>query len=218
MSSKKMNDEEMLDMIREVRAWKERDSARTEKYGALMKKYRTKRRNKYFAGALIGVSLAIVLIILIPWPRINGTKDFSVLYNEFYEPFQFAQDYRDGVESSNQIYQNAISLYRAKQWIAASDLADSLLVLDDSNPDYILIGGLADLANLEHESAILKFQSLNSFGGSYALHAHWYLALIYLKEGKMIECRQELEKLKENKDSAFQQKVNRILKEVKKKR
>jgi hypothetical protein len=218
MPSRIMNDEEMLDMIREVRAWKERDSARTEKYARLMKNYRTKRRNKYIAGIVISVSIAMVVIILLPWPRNEGTKDLNATYIQYYEPFRFAQDYRDGLESSNQIYQQAISSYRENQWTAARDLSDSLLVLDASNPDYILISGLSKQAIGEYEDAILKFQSLNSFGGSYALHAHWYLSLIYLKEGKILECRQELEKLKQNKDSAFQHKVDGLLKQIKKKR
>jgi hypothetical protein len=215
MTTNKMTDDDMMDMIREVFDWKERDIARTEKYNRLMKQYQKRRRMRLTVGISAGILSVMLIIILLPWSKKTSARSPEGLYLEYYKPFQFASDYRDGEPSSNSLYAKAVSAYRDQHWAEAQRLSDSLLIVDSANSDYRLINGLSKQASGEFIGALNQYQVLISKGGSYALQAYWYKALILLKTGKIKECRAELGKLKQadNKpyDSSSQSKATRLL-------
>ncbi|MFA5816190.1 MAG: hypothetical protein WC865_11270 [Bacteroidales bacterium] len=215
MTKKRLSDDDFMEVYRELRAWKERDAARTLKYQRLIRLSKRKHRIQRAAVIVSGVAALFMIIVLVPWTGLRTHNSQENLYKQYYEAFRFASDYRDGSEVSNKLYQQAISAYRNQHWEEAEILADSLSALDPTNPDYLLLDGLSKQACGKYDEAIKQYLVLIPEGGSYAQNARWYLALNYLKQGKVKECRGQLDTLKKQSSSFHREKIDLLLEKMK---
>jgi tetratricopeptide (TPR) repeat protein len=212
MEMKKLSDDDLLDVIREARAWKERDAQRTIKYQRLIRLAEKRRKIRQMVGISTAIAAIFVVFMLIPWSGNKTKPEPDILYTQYYEPFQFAIDYRDGYNDSIGPYKQAIISYRNQQWIAAGSLAESLTENDPTNPDYLLLSGLVEQAQGNYDQAISYYLSLVQMGGSYSQHAKWYLSLIYLKQGKITECQNHLISIKTQGSNFYKVKAEALLK------
>jgi len=64
-TKKRLTDDEFIEVIREVRAWAERDRLRTIKYQRLIKEYDRRRKRRLIIWISIGVALLGVLMGLL---------------------------------------------------------------------------------------------------------------------------------------------------------
>jgi tetratricopeptide (TPR) repeat protein len=214
MNKKKLSDDELLNLIRETRAWKERDAQRTLKYQRLIRLAGRKRRIRQAIGVSTSIGAIFLIVIFALWSG-NKTKiDPNTLYTRFYEPFQFAVDYRDGADDTIGIFKQAIISYRAQEWNQAGILADSLTKIEPTNPNYLLLNGLIMQAQGKFDKAMKPYLSLIRIGGSYGQHARWYLSLLFLKQGKIMECRGQLDTLKLRTNSFYGDKAEALLKKI----
>lgn len=214
MTKKRLSDDDFMVVYRELRAWKERDAERTIKYQRLIRQSKRKHKIKHAALIISGVAALFLVTLLVPWPRLKPHDSPENLYEQYYEAFRFASDYRDGNEGSNELYQLAISAYRNQHWQEAEILADSLSALDPANPDYLLLNGLSKQACGKYDEAVKQYLAIIPDGGSYAQNARWYLALTYLKQDKVKECRGQLDTLRMQGGSFFSNKVDQMLKKI----
>ncbi|MFA5817497.1 MAG: hypothetical protein WC865_17985 [Bacteroidales bacterium] len=215
MTKKRLSDDDFMEIYRELRAWKERDAARTVKYQRLIRQSKRKYRIQRAAVIISGVAALILVILLVPWSGLKTYSSLENLYEQYYEAFRFASDYRDGSEVSNKLYQHAISAYRNQLWEEAEILADSLSALDPTNPDYLLLNGLSKQACGKYDEAVKQYLAIIPDGGSYAQNARWYLALTYLKQDKVKECRWQLDTLKKQSSSFHGGKIDLLLEKMK---
>lgn len=214
MNKKKLSDDELLNLIRETRAWKERDAQRTIKYQRFMRLAGRKRRIRQTVGVSAGIGAIFLAVIFALWSGNKTEIAPNTLYARFYEPFKFAVDYREGDKDSTGIYKQAIVSYRSQEWIQAGRLADSLTSIEPANPNYLLLNGLVMQAQGKFDKAMTQYLSLIQIGGSYGQHARWYLSLIFLKQGKLMECRGQLDTLKLQTSSFYGDKAESLLKNM----
>jgi tetratricopeptide (TPR) repeat protein len=214
MNKIKLSDDELLNLIRETRAWQERDAQRTLKYQRLIRLAGRKRRIRQAIGVSTGIGAIFLIVIFTLWSG-NKTKiDSNTLYAQYYEPFHFAVDYRDGSQDSIGIFKQAIISYRAQEWNQAGLLADSLTKIEPTNPNYLLLNGLVMQAQGKFDKAIKQYLALIRIGGSYGQHARWYLSLLFLEQGKLMECRSQLDTLKLRTSSFYGDKAEALLKKM----
>ncbi|MFA5815487.1 MAG: hypothetical protein WC865_07690 [Bacteroidales bacterium] len=213
MDKKRLSDEEFLEVIREVHAWKKRDAERSVRLENWKRKRERNRKIRIYLFTISGVAAVILVLLWIPWKGHNS-KTQDELYQEFYSPYQFATDYRDAANHTVNLFSQAVRAYRDGNWYKAELLSDSLTAVDHVNPDYLLINGLVKIATGKYSIAIEKLNAVIPNGGSYEINARWYLALALLKEGKIMECRNELMALKDLGSSYFKNDVNRLLRKL----
>ena len=212
MTKNSLTDDEFMEVYRELRAWKERDAARTVKYQRLVRISNRKRKLRQAVVLMIGISAIAMLLVKIPWTGEQHREKPDSLYAQFYEPYLFATDYRDGSDYTMGLFQRAVNAYRNQNFIEAEILSDSLTAQDQTNPDYQLLSGQIKQASGKYDIAITRYLKLIPYGGSYAQHARWYLALIYLKQGNRIECNAQLDSLKFQSDAYYRDKADRLRK------
>lgn len=212
MTKKRLTNNEFMEVYSELRAWKERDAARTIKYKKLIRISNRKRKIRKAAILITGIAAIALILIKIPWVGMKSTYSLDSLYSQFYEPYIFVTDYRDGTASTMDLFHNAVIKYRNLNFVEAEVLSDSLTGKDNANPDYLLLSGLIKQASGKCDIAITQYLKLIPKGGSYAQHARWYLALIYLKQGKLMECNEQLDSLKLQSGTFYRDKSDRIRK------
>ena len=208
-----MSDDEFLEVIREVRAWKKRDAERAVRLENWKKRRERNRKIRISLFTISGVAAVFLIVLWIPWKG-NESKTRDQLYQEFYKPYQFATDYRDLENHKGSLFNQAVRAYRDGNWFKAEILSDSLTVVGKTNPDYLLINGLTKIATGKYSLAIERLHALIPSGGSYEINARWYLALAFLKEGKIEDCRSELLMLKDLGSSNFKNDVSRLLRKL----
>jgi hypothetical protein len=215
MTKNRLSDDDFLEVIREVRAWKERDAQRTIKFQNLIRQ--AERKRKIRNAILIVTSIAAVILVVL-WIPSNGvkTRNFDDLYKEYYSPYKFTSGYRDGANQSSRLFDQAVKAFGESYLGKAEVLSDSLTTIDNNNADYLLLNALTKQAIGKYDSAVLKYQAIIPIGGSYAINARWYMALIYLKQGKIKECCDELEYLQKSGGSLRTGNVRRLLGRLKK--
>jgi len=213
MEKNRLSDDEFLEVIREVRAWKKRDAERSVRLENWKRKRERNRKIRISLFTISGVAAVILVVLWLPWKGLNS-KTPDELYQEFYSPYQFASDYRDAANRTVNLFSQAVRAYRKGNFCKAELLSDSLTVVDHVNPDYLLLSGLVKIAIGKYSNAIEKFNAVITHGGSYEINARWYLALAFLKEGKISDCRTELRFLQESGNSYFKNEVNKLLRKI----
>ncbi|MFA6128198.1 MAG: hypothetical protein WC699_12925 [Bacteroidales bacterium] len=212
MTKKRLTDDEFMEVYSELRAWKGRDAARSIKYQRLIRISNRKRKIRHAVILITGVAAVALILFKIPWLVFKTQKNPNSLYSQFYEPYRFATDYRDGSDNTMDMFKSAVIAYRTLNFVDAEILSDSLTGKDNANPDYLLLNGLIKQANGKFDIAITQYLKLIANGGSYAQHAQWYLALIYLKQGKLIECNEQLDSLRLQSGTFYRDKSDRLKK------
>jgi len=212
MAKERLTDDEFMEVYGELRAWKERDAARTIKYQRLIRISNRKRKIRHAVIIMSGVAAVALILLKIPWTGFKTPKSPDSLYSLFYEPYRFATDYRDGSRNTMDMFKNAVTAYRNQNFVEAELLSDSLNCKDKANPDYQLLNGLIKQASGKYDVAITQYMKLIPFGGSYAQHARWYLALIYLRQGKLMECTWQLDSLRLQSGTFYRDKSDRLKK------
>jgi len=215
MTKQRLTDDEFMELYRELREWKERDAARTIKYQRLIRISNRKRKIRHAVILMTGVAAVALILFKIPWTGVKSPKNPDSLYSQFYEPYRFATDYRDGSENTKDLFQSAVIAYRNLNFGEAEILSDSLTGKDSANPDYMFLSGLVKQASGKYDIAITQYLKLIPMGGSYSQHARWYLALIYLKLGKLMECNEQLDSLKLQSGTFYREKSDRLKKLIK---
>ncbi|MFA6128784.1 MAG: hypothetical protein WC699_15905 [Bacteroidales bacterium] len=213
MEKNRLSDEEFLEVIKEVRAWKKRDAERSVRLENWKRKRERNRKIRISLFTISGIAAVILVILWLPGKGLNS-KTPDELYQEFYSPYQFASDYRGAANHSVNLFNQAVRAYRAGDWSRAELLSDSLTVVDQANPDNLLLNGLVKMAAKKYSSAIDKLNAVIPKGGSYEINARWYLALAFLKEGQISASRTELRFLQESGNSFFKNEVTKLLRKM----
>ncbi|TSA39057.1 MAG: hypothetical protein D4R64_00970 [Porphyromonadaceae bacterium] len=170
------------------------EERRRQKYVVLV--YRSMRKKKMVKRAVWAITSAAAILIF-TWILIGPKTtlpDYLSLYMEFYKPAVFQTEYR-GKQPEKTLFTEALQQYSEKNYPLAVVIADTLQKQNSQNPDNLLLIASIYQAGGLFEQAEHFYELLHPFGGSYALEANWYLALLTLQKGKSDLCKDYLRKI-----------------------
>ena len=179
--------------------------------------------NKYLSGqkrhpkitwlvtSLTITSAAILILSLTVLPSIipiNAEDQFQAFHKKFDGNFAV----RGEVDITP--WESAYNLYQSGQLNEASQLADSVLSSYPFDHKMLFLSGLISIEQGEYVAAAKSFIATSGLGGSYEVYSRWYLALIYLKQHKYSDCREELRILKQIYNKELRTKVGKLYRKI----
>ncbi len=156
-------------------------------------------------GAVAAVLLLIAVFVLFP-----GQQSPEELFAQNYEPYEISLVQRG--EDADALAK-ADEDYRSGNYQTAITSLETLLQNQPANAKLHLVLGICYLETDQLQQARDHFGlALNN--GLYKDKAQWYLALSYLKEGKIQLARSYLEPLREDQNSIYREKAAQLLKKI----
>lgn len=138
------------------------------------------------------------------------------LFNSHFEVYTIPADI-SSVSTSPEIadlIEKASALYKAKSYDQSAHLWDQIL---DSIPENTQVLLLSGLSKMEAERYLEALSSLDQIAGKketpYAEDGQWYMALLFLKTGDVIRCKEVLAEIR-NREGKYREKATKLLKEL----
>jgi len=214
MKPTEIDDDQLLDLIRESLEWKERDERRSIKYRQLYGRLQQRLlRRLIVASTFCALFATFGTIFLITYKPLKQQVNTDNLFARYFEPVRFSIGYRNS-DHQQSLFEKAVSIYKEGNLAEAKTLSDSLMQLDSTDPDHQLLHASVLLSAGQTELAQRYFQNLLEAGGSFALHAQWYLALIDLKQGSAKACQDRLKQLIRRGDRYYVAKARSLMKDL----
>ena len=167
------------------------------------------KRSAFRAAAAVAL-LAILAVFLWPGSSTDG------LFADHYTPMENTITIMSGTDtSSNQLMRAGMELYDKGQYAEALAKLDAFLANTPNDQLIQLYAGICQLETNDLKGAEARFNAVMTAGGN--LHqgaARWYLALTYLKEDKIGECRALLERLVADEEPKYGVLARELLKEL----
>ena len=154
---------------------------------------------------------AIVILCIIGWQifypsNINPEKLFAESYQPYIEDFGSR-----GANTTNE-YLQAGEYYQQKNYAAAIPLLQNILKDDPQNNEVELVLGDCLLSSNRVEEAISHFNTvLDRKTNLYSDPAQWFLALCYLKQNNIEECKRILKSQTEDSSADFYEEAKELL-------
>ena len=160
---------------------------------------------------------AAVVVLLLPisfWLLISSGPNTEELMTEYFAPYPGTPIVRDSGSAFNEVWQNGMQLYKQQSYEKAIPLLDSAHRLSPSLATlsqfyraqcYLSL----DPPNLENAQKLLE--PMVEEKGPYFNQARWYLALVYLGQGKEKQAASLFQKISEAPDAYNKGEAAKIL-------
>jgi hypothetical protein len=154
--------------------------------------------------ALIGLSLFQILTL----------KEPGELYSLYYKPYESDISTRSVINSSDKTQMSYI-LYQERNFETSFDILEKYLSVHQDDMTARFYYALNAIELNENELAISELKSIEDNAISpFALHARWYLALIYLRSDQPEKAKKYLLQLSDT-ENLYSDKATKILKKLK---
>jgi len=158
-----------------------------------------------------GIAASIALLIVGGIFMKNQKADPQMAFESFYQPYSLKLASRDAT-TDNKEYLKINELYFNKKYKAALPLLENALLTDPTNAGLQLATGICHLELNQLEAARLNFLAiLKSKNSRWMDKANWYLALSYLKAGKIPEMKSALDSILKNPDADHHNEAKELL-------
>lgn len=164
----------------------------------------------FYSGA-VAATLVIGVFGLLYW---FGNKSTDSLYNEYKNDWEDLPSFAMRGEDTG--LSNAENLFRDGQYQKALQLFEEHLPGEGHElyPLILTYKGIAEVELNKKQAAIKSFTRLAESQSLDASSGHWYLALIYLKEGNIEKARGELQMLAGERTNYKHHKAKALLEEI----
>jgi len=213
MKLEELSNNNLIARIKEAKNWKKRDLEYTHKYEKLFRQAESRRKSRRILAFSMSASAVLFILLLIAWPNFKSGFNPEILFDEYYHPYHFQTTYRDGSKNVEP-FNKALIAYENRDWMEALSISDSILRTNPSNPNIKLLRASVLMASGNYREAEQQFNKILLVGGSYEQHSRWYLAMIYLKEGKLSNCIDQLKVLSLIEKSTYQIKSKKLLRKM----
>ena len=171
--------------------------------------------NKSLINALkIPLAASVIILVGLSLYNIFIHQDTSKLFSNFYKPYSTDISTRSAAKMKDNI-QLSYYLYQEGDYESSYEMLKNYTIknFDDQTARFYL--GLNALQLQYYKMAIDEFTMVEQDTVSpFALHARWYLAMAYLKEGNIKSARHFLQKLTDE-DNMYSYRARKILKKLK---
>lgn len=171
--------------------------------------------NKSLINALkIPLAASVIILVGLSLYNIFIHQDTSKLFSNFYKPYSTDISTRSAAKMKDNI-QLSYYLYQEGDYESSYEMLKNYTIknFDDQTARFYL--GLNALQLQYYKLAIDEFTMVEQDTVSpFALHARWYLAMAYLKEGNIKSARHFLQKLTDE-DNMYSYRARKILKKLK---
>ena len=169
-----------------------------------------KRQGKRFKWWIASAALlALAALLFLLWPVAEKKATPGELYIAYYEPFpNLIAPIEKGDAAVQDTKKQAAQAYQRGEYTEAIRLFNSL-----ENPDdgAVFYRGLCFLESGQLESAIRDIaKTANSSTAKYQQAAEWYLALLYLKQGKTNDAKVQLDIILQNRNHRYLEKAEEM--------
>ena len=135
---------------------------------------------------------ALIYLMISPSSK-QPTLNTGQLFVKYYEPYTNERLFRS---KTTNISHEAMDQYQQQQFSAALPLFEKLLAGQPDNDELLLFIGSCHLTLNQTGSALTHFEKASlSTEPSIQQHGIWYMALLYLKEGRQAEVIELLDRL-----------------------
>ncbi len=155
-----------------------------------------------------GLSAAAILVLVFTLVPMGSNKTNTELYAQ-YAPFEKIENTTRGGTTQN-TENKALALYNNKNYKEAIPLLQSL---KDSNLQLQMLLGISLLETSDYNNAQIEFASIAKGQSVFVEKANWYIALTYLKQNKIADCKKQLATIKEA--TSYYEIANKLLKQLK---
>ena len=171
--------------------------------------------NKSLINALkIPLAASVIILVGLSLYNIFIHQDTSKLFSNFYKPYSTDISTRSAAKMKDNI-QLSYYLYQEGDYESSYEMLKNYTIknFDDQTARFYL--GLNALQLQYYKMAIDEFTMVEQDTVSpFALHARWYLAMAYLKEGNIKSARHFFQKLTDE-DNMYSYRARKILKKLK---
>ena len=171
--------------------------------------------NKSLINALkIPLAASVIILVGLSLYNIFIHQDSSKLFSNFYKPYSTDISTRSAEKMKDNI-QLSYYLYQEGDYESSYEMLKNYTIknFDDQTARFYL--GLNALQLQYYKLAIDEFTMVEQDTVSpFALHARWYLAMAYLKEGNIKSARHFFQKLTDE-DNMYSYRARKILKKLK---
>lgn len=148
------------------------------------------------------VAASVVILIAIGFfvmnTFISNEQTAEELFDEYYDPYVVPTNYRSADEIDN-LFHKALVEYKNQDYQKALQLFEKVLIDDGSRMDAVLLTGISNLEIENYDKANKSFNKVIDHNDNLFLEqAEWYLALCYLKTGKLEKANSRFEKIIED--------------------
>lgn len=159
----------------------------------------------------LAIAASVAIMAMAVWWIMAQPADNQALFADYYEPYTTNLTTRD--MSSDDILAQIETLYNAGKYEEAIPVIETALSQNPANAKLSLAAGVAhlELNNLEKAAFYFKRAAANELLQEVA---DWYLALTYLKQDRVEETKQLLEKIKETASPHYQAKATDLLEKL----
>ena len=174
-----------------------------------------KKKINFYAAITIAAML-IILVIFAIGGSLGGSKHKAIFDSHFY-PIQAPNVMQNDGSPEGQLWVKAIEAYKAKNYSIARE---KFAALRESAPKqmnmldlYYAISCLGDRKPYLEE-ATTHITHIYEQGASYVEQAEWYLALCYLKDGKLNKSKSLLKNIQSNENHIHFGETRKLLSEL----
>ncbi len=154
---------------------------------------------------ILGVAIVSTVVYFL-FSTAATPKTPEQLFIAYYEPYPNEVD--PLTKSSSQQHMSAFQLYESKDYNSA--IAEFVPNLTDETARWYF--GQSMMATGDYQTAEDVFRQFSRSGDSeFAIHATYYLALIYIKEGRINEAKEFLEKLAVSEHPVYKKRSDELL-------
>mgnify|MGYP005847721649 CR=1 FL=1 len=164
---------------------------------------------KYAAAVSI---LAVIGILALFTNRKMSTEEIFDKYHNLYEPVTELRSGQSNIESD---FATALEYYNVHDYKNAAIYFSRVTQKDPGNMHSTLLYGISSFENSNYPEAEKSFvKVIDDTDNLYIDHAHWYLALCYLKTGEHENALRELNYIKKS-TSTYSKNAAKILRKLK---
>ncbi|NSW93780.1 MAG: tetratricopeptide repeat protein [Bacteroidales bacterium] len=198
-----LKNQEILDLRMKLNSIRQKDEA-----NAPVGSTRKRPSLKYAAAVSI---LAVIGILALFTNRKMSTEELFDKYHKLYEP---ATEVRSGQSNIESDFATALEYYNVHDYRNAAIYFSKVTEKDPGNMHSTLLYGISSFENSNYPEAEKSFNRvIDDADNLYIDHAHWYLALCYLKTSEKDKAIGELNYIKKS-TSLYSRDAAKILKRL----
>lgn len=172
----------------------------------------TKTRRLWPKIASVAAAVALLIVTGIFLFK-NQNLSPEMAFENYYQPYSLKLASRDATD--NKLYLQINELYHHKKYKAALPLLEEALLIDPTNTRLRLVTGICYLELDQLPTARNEFSSIvQAKDLRLTDKANWYLALSFLKEGKISEMNSALDSIINNPDADHHTEAKELLEKL----
>lgn len=170
----------------------------------------TMSRRTFFMAASLALLISVIGILI--WLLPSSLTPQEMYATHFTVPADNITVRND--QEISPALQSAMEAYNAQDYATAVAQFEDILQEDTNNAPVLFYSGVAYLILNENEKAMQNLQKVSETEDTaYALTAHWYLGLAYLKQNNIAQAREIFSSLKES-GSSYAKRADTILQQL----